>query len=160
MKLDAKTLAVVGSIITALGGAAAGVIQATKNSDNNEALFRTYRVEVAVLKAKVAVLMKKTNVVLDVDLDEIMRSVEGPQADAGWSPFPLALAQEMPPQVIPMTSVMIGPCRCECPVVEEAQAPEAAPPSDQEMFQKELHRHLKQSPRSVEELKAQGSPTE
>jgi len=162
MKMDAKTLAVVGSLITALGGATTAVIQAVRSNDNNEALFRSYRIEIAVLKAKVGVLMKRSNVVLDVDLEEIIRSVDGPGTKSGtWSPFPSAMAQSLPDQVLPMVSRRIGDCDCVCP--DEVMAAEAPPlpvpddqQADQELFRRTLRDQLRRSPKSLDELKVRG----
>jgi len=154
MKLDVKTLTVIGSIITALGTATAGIVQATKNKDNNEALFRSYRVELVIIGAKLDVLMKKTGVTLDVDMDEIKKALT--TSEPSWSLFPEALAQELPVQAPASTgvSIMIDGCQCICPDLREPVAAPAppAPSTDQELFRKAIRERVRVAPKSIEAL--------
>lgn len=155
MRFDAKTLTVIGSIITALGTASAGVIQAAKSNANNDALFRNYRVEQVILNAKLDVLMNKTGVKLDVDVDAIRKSLTDP-VKTSWQLIPSAYAQEPAPPVVPVPviSVMIDGCNCVCPeppVQVTTSLPPPAP-TDQEVFKKAVRARLEKAPRSIEDL--------
>ncbi len=157
--MEAKTIVAIGALLTALGGSLAGVIQAVKAGNNTEALFRHDRVEIAVLNAKVGLLMSKAGVTLDIDVEELKKALAD-REDTGsrWSPFPSAYAQNLPDTSAGFPVVING-CNCVCPanpVVEPPDTPTVKKPiqTDQQLFEKLLKDQVKQAPKSLQQLEA------
>jgi hypothetical protein len=155
MTINAKTIAAVGVLVTALGGSTTALVTALKSGDDTEAVFRDYRVEIAILNAKVGVLMAKTGVTLDVDVEALKKAMLG-QINT-WSLFPTAYAQEVPAPLVKETSVMIDGCKCVCPVetpvvpapVVQVQVQKVP---DQVLFKKLLDDQVKKAPRNIKAL--------
>lgn len=164
MTWDAKTIAAAAALVTALGGSAVGVIKSFESKDDTEALFRHDRLEIAILNAKVGVLMAKTGVTLDVDIDELKKQLALSSAvdPTRWSLFPEAYAQKLPNPPVP------DGFQCECsvsvPVIElppaavpnpiQTPVPIQTPAQDQALFQKLLQDQVRKAPRSMDALKA------
>lgn len=161
--MDAKTVVAVGTLVTALGGSATAIVKAVNNTSNTDALFRSYRVEIALLNAKMGVVMQKTGVVLDIDVDELKKALKDPETS--WSPISSAYAQAVPVTPVipaPGVSTVIHGCNCVCPVlvseppapaiVPATPAPAQTPAQDQELFRKILKDQVRKAPKSLDQL--------
>ena len=167
--MDGKTIAALVALATALGGSATAVIKAVNNNSNTEVLFKNYRVDIALLNAKVGVLMQKTGVVLDIDINELKKALMDPDpGTTSWSPVSAAYAQAVPvPGPVAGISTVIDGCNCICPVIIQnplppvtvtptatsAPAPTTTTPAqDQELFKKILKDQVKKAPKSIDQL--------